>query len=368
MKKYLLFLACVAFVFIIFCTQAAAAGKKCTRVEDVLTGYAAGINYAVDRDGVRHFFEEDGAGRSKSPSDAGRYDYLAGTYSMDREDCDFSMTLTIRAENGKYAYRLKTSKQNVSGTANIVVEDNKIIVRLPEVKWHEYKGPISEDRDVNDMPNLENDFTVNFEYDRDSGSGTLATQNYGNAMNHYMKFEEIDCKYIRLKNDASGDWTAYRSVFDDLKNQIATQDYKWNGVQESSGLGGRTFSDYCYLLRDINSDGVNELFLYADESDNGTDDPDYSLIAVFTITDGEAELLMEFWSRSRGYLTYGNYILNEWSDSADDSGIDYYWFDDNRSFAPMSGRNIINLDSNPHPDYKVDESIQPLTVPDLATE
>jgi hypothetical protein len=72
----------------------------------------------------------------------------------------------------------------------------------------------------------------------------------------------------------------------------------------------------------MDSDGVNELFLYADESSycvtDGAAYP-YTLIAVFTITDGEPELLKEFWSRNRGYLTVGNYILNEWSDGADDT-------------------------------------------------
>jgi hypothetical protein len=121
----------------------------------------------------------------------------------------------------------------------------------------------------------------------------------------------------------------------------------------------------------MDSDGAGELFLFTDESSYcATDDTTYpyTLIAVFTITDEEPELLQEFWSQTRGYLTYGNYILNEWSDGADDSGVDFYWFDDNKSFAPMSGRNIIDLDSNPDPDYKVDESIEPLPIPGTATE
>ena len=170
---------------------------------------------------------------------------------------------------------------------------------------------------------------------------------------------------------ATDDLAVYRSVFDDLKNQIATEDYQWNGVQEGSGLGELTLANYRYLLRDMDSDGARELFLFTDESNYCvTDDTTYpyTLIAVFTITDEEPELLKEFWSRSRGYLTVGNYILNEWSDGADDSGIDFYWFADNKSFGPMSGRNIINLDSNPDPDYKVDESIEPLPIPGAATE
>ncbi|MDR1483010.1 MAG: hypothetical protein LBI74_10320 [Synergistaceae bacterium] len=149
---------------------------------------------------------------------------------------------------------------------------------------------------------------------------------------------------------ADGDLAVYQSVFDDLKNQIATEDYKWNGVQESSGLGGCALSDYRYLLRDMDSDGVDELFLFADDSGDG-EEPLYSLIAVFTITNGEAKLLEEFWSRNRGYLTVGSYIMNEWSNGADDSGDTFY--------ALSEGR-LVAVDG----DYKVDESIQPLSIPD----
>jgi hypothetical protein len=119
---------------------------------------------------------------------------------------------------------------------------------------------------------------------------------------------------------ADGGLAAYKSVFDDLKRQIKNEEYDWNGVAEASGSAGFTLSGYRCLLRDMNSDGVDELFLFSKLDD------DFILIAVFTMTKGKPELLKEFWSRSSGYLTTGNYIVNEWSNGAADSGVSVYKF------------------------------------------
>jgi hypothetical protein len=117
---------------------------------------------------------------------------------------------------------------------------------------------------------------------------------------------------------APGDLASYKPVFDDLKNQIKTGKYEWNGVHENTGQGGFTIKQYGYLLRDMDSDGVNELLLFADDSEYNEYKTD-SLVAAFAIKNGKPEMLKEFWLRSRGYLTNSNYILNEASDGADDS-------------------------------------------------
>ncbi|MDR2680454.1 MAG: hypothetical protein LBC47_06545 [Tannerella sp.] len=158
-------------------------------------GYGAWCTFAVDKNGKEYMLADY---LDESPSEAGKYDYLAGTYRMDRENCDCEddMTLTLSAENGKYAYRLKTPKQDVSGMANIITDEdnNTVIVKLPEVKWASYKGPVPEGKDVDDMPE-QDVFEVSFEFRDDHA---LVTQNYGNAMNFYVKFAEYECKYIYL--------------------------------------------------------------------------------------------------------------------------------------------------------------------------
>ena len=196
---------------------------------------------------------------------------------------------------------------------------------------------------------------------------------------------------------ADGGFAAYKSVFDDLKKQIETEEYEWNGVAEASGSGGLTLSDYRCLLRDMDSDGVDELFLFSKYED------DITLIAVFTITNGEPELLREFWSRSSGYLTAGNYILSEWSNGADHSGVSVYKFSKGNGlvladgyearydgdadktligrYETSDGEILFSLDDEAetekavwrsmsaeeitdNPDYNADVSIEPLPIPE----
>jgi hypothetical protein len=169
--------------------------------------------------------------------------------------------------------------------------------------------------------------------------------------------------------DQSAELELYQPVFDNLKSQIATNDYIWEGVQEGSGLSGYGIDNYYYLLKDLDLFGeggnIDELLIYMDgeeirEDEAGTVIP-YTLVAVFTLSKGKPILLKEFWSRSRGYLTVGAYILNEWSNGAEDSGVTVYELK-NGALAKvnidleLSGNYEIN-------DYNLATTMAPLPIP-----
>lgn len=61
-----------------------------------------------------------------------------------------------------------------------------------------------------------------------------------------------------------------------------------------------------YVLKDINSDGISELFL-ADSSEKG-----YYVLVIYSFSEGRPVCLKKFWSRSRCVLI-------------DDDGIIYHW-------------------------------------------
>jgi len=133
----------------------------------------------------------------KGDAGADKYDFLLGTYSLDKEFCeDCGMILTIEKEVGKYVYRLTTTKQDVKGLVNVLDEEHSMSVQLPEIKWADYKEGVKDPDELDQIPSQEV-FGINFEYDADTG--TLMLQNYGNTLNYFLMFEECDCKYIILK-------------------------------------------------------------------------------------------------------------------------------------------------------------------------
>jgi hypothetical protein len=175
-----------------------------------------------------------------------------------------------------------------------------------------------------------------------------------------VKFD--GCKFEKKAGAGSSadELKIYQPVFDDLKQQIETEEIAWAGIIDFSGSPLR-MSDYRYLLRDLDSDGVSELLIFGKGWDESAL---YPLIAAFTIADGDPKMLDEFWARSRGYLTVKNYILNEGSSGADDSGVTVY---------KLSGGELRKVEAPDLPDtdedgyegdYALDNSIEPLPIPE----
>jgi len=72
---------------------------------------------------------------------------------------------------------------------------------------------------------------------------------------------------------------------------------------------------YGYILKDINADGVPEMFWVRD---------DYSLLAAFTITEGKAITLGAYYYRSNGFVMDSGRIMIHGSGGADAGGYILY--------------------------------------------
>ena len=131
---------------------------------------------------VENSDEQTGTSQSED-----KYQFLTGTYVLDEEKCEGvdcggdcgKLTLTITAENGIYGYHLITSKQEITGVAEIIDEDNTVTVHLPDVKY------------------LEDASGANFDYDPEDH--TLGMRNDGSSMNYNLIFPEVKCRYVFLK-------------------------------------------------------------------------------------------------------------------------------------------------------------------------
>ncbi|MDR1856241.1 MAG: hypothetical protein LBR22_03665 [Desulfovibrio sp.] len=116
---------------------------------------------------------------------------------------------------------------------------------------------------------------------------------------------------------ATNDLTIYQSVFDNLKLALASDTIWLNGILEAK-MSGSTIKDFSYMLKDMDGNGIQELFLY----DGGSK----LLIAVFTIANNKVELLQEFWSKNSGYLTVNDQILTDWTNGTDNSRVSVFSF------------------------------------------
>ena len=134
------------------------------------------------------------------------YDFLLGTYEGGEDTA--SIRLTIGKEGGKYTYHLVSARRNLEGYAEIQEGEDNLWVVLPDVKWDDYQGDLTNGNRLADADdaaepnkdeNLESEasadvYGVDLFVDRETGA--LYMQNYGNAMNYYVIFSECDVKHI----------------------------------------------------------------------------------------------------------------------------------------------------------------------------
>lgn len=116
----------------------------------------------------------------------------------------------------------------------------------------------------------------------------------------------------------------------ELENLITAIKEKWDSDKlESENLStmyvtmddgnGDVLDKVGYAYKDLNIDGIEELVI--GETDGNSDGVIYD---IFTMVDRKPKHVVSGWDRNRYYSYEGGMIVNEYSNGADESGVDVY--------------------------------------------
>lgn len=122
-------------------------------------------------------------------------DSISGSYISKAEDC--AISLIISKDKKDYKYIFATQNRTLKGKAVFSKNSSgEKYISLEGIQWDEYEGDISNEDDSNsdNSKDLEIPIGIDALYVKD----TLTIQNYGNAMNSYIKISECGLKYIQL--------------------------------------------------------------------------------------------------------------------------------------------------------------------------
>ena len=121
--------------------------------------------------------------------------FIVGNYTNDEEGshCKFKLALTVK--NEKLKYFIETEKRKISGIAKMSIEKNGFIFIIFPIEWDDYQGDMTQDNYEKYTGEKPQQFDMSFDIEEK----TLYFQNYGNAMNNYIIFDECDEKGISLK-------------------------------------------------------------------------------------------------------------------------------------------------------------------------
>ncbi len=107
----------------------------------------------------------------------------------------------------------------------------------------------------------------------------------------------------------------FPNISEDLKSQIynknteVLKNHWWNMIADMTDyIENPSIDSFGYILKDVNSDGSNELF-WVDEK--------YNILAVFTANNEKVELVDAFWPRHNVIITEKNEFLIRSSGGAD---------------------------------------------------
>ncbi|OKS85183.1 hypothetical protein [Mucilaginibacter polytrichastri] len=108
--------------------------------------------------------------------------------------CDLSVLIT--KANGQYFYNLKINGKSRKGRVKITKGDKagETYINFTGIKWAEYEGDVSKLGDDDERPSLKLPVGI----DGVLQGKEITIQNYGNAMNYYVKFFGCEEKFIRL--------------------------------------------------------------------------------------------------------------------------------------------------------------------------
>lgn len=118
---------------------------------------------------------------------------IVGTYVAD--ECKFE--LKFYKQNKKVHYSIQTEKRKIKGVAKISMDENGYIAVIFPIQWDDYQGDMTQETYEPNREEKPQEVYMTFYTE----SKTLDFQNYGNAMNNYIIFDECDVKYVTLKRD-----------------------------------------------------------------------------------------------------------------------------------------------------------------------
>ncbi|TDG36462.1 hypothetical protein EZJ43_08055 [Pedobacter changchengzhani] len=119
---------------------------------------------------------------------------FVGAYSFYEKPCKLDIVIT-KNDNG-YFYNFDSTTRTLKGkvTFSRSLLENLVYINFNGIEWAEDDGDISNEPDK-DEPNADLPTVIQGLL----GENEIIIQNYGNAMNHYLKVGECDVKYIHLK-------------------------------------------------------------------------------------------------------------------------------------------------------------------------
>ncbi|CAM4125768.1 hypothetical protein [Flavobacterium weaverense] len=121
--------------------------------------------------------------------------FIVGNYTNDEEGSHCKFKLTLCVKNEKLKYYIETEKRKISGIAKMSIEENGFIFIIFPIEWDDYQGDMTQNNYEKYTVEKPQQFDMSFDIEEK----TLYFQNYGNAMNNYIIFDECDEKGISLK-------------------------------------------------------------------------------------------------------------------------------------------------------------------------
>ena len=120
---------------------------------------------------------------------------LLGTWRDEKDD----FTINVYSKHRRLYYTIQTPKRKLIGKLKITVED-AVYIDFSNVRWAEWRGNLS-DGEYADVgkPQKKEELPVGVEALFDWETEGFVIQNYGNAMNYYVKFRESNSKFMEFR-------------------------------------------------------------------------------------------------------------------------------------------------------------------------
>jgi len=138
--------------------------------------------------------------KSEENNNENAINLILGNYIPDEGCCNCIFNIKFTRENNKLVYHLKTIKREIIGIAEISITENKYIYITIPIEWDDYQGDVT----LESYELYKGKKPMGIDMSFDPEFKTITFQNYGDAMNNYIKFSECDNdKGIMLINEKS---------------------------------------------------------------------------------------------------------------------------------------------------------------------